>query len=112
MLEGGVPYLETWRRRWDSNPRIEVLQTPALDRLATSPSRTHVPFDQTRPRKRCYQWTRIAQTTSPPRSANSIYQTVQSHASKGYGRGPSAIYVSSIIAFAARYRTRPRSPDD
>ena len=26
-----------WRRRADSNRRIEVLQTPALDRLATSP---------------------------------------------------------------------------
>ena len=26
-----------WRRRADSNRRIEGLQTPALDRLATSP---------------------------------------------------------------------------
>ena len=26
-----------WRRRADSNRRIEVLQTPALSRLATSP---------------------------------------------------------------------------
>ena len=28
-----------WRRRADSNRRIEVLQTPALDRLATSPNK-------------------------------------------------------------------------
>jgi hypothetical protein len=27
----------SWRRRADSNRRIGVLQTPALDRLATSP---------------------------------------------------------------------------
>ena len=29
-----------WRRRADSNRRIEVLQTSALDRLATSPKYT------------------------------------------------------------------------
>ena len=28
-----------WRRRADSNRRIEVLQTPASDRLATSPNK-------------------------------------------------------------------------
>ena len=28
-----------WRRRADSNRRIEGLQTPALDRLATSPNK-------------------------------------------------------------------------
>ena len=32
-----ISYLEPWRRRADSNRRIGVLQTPALDRLATSP---------------------------------------------------------------------------
>ena len=32
-----ITYLGLWRRRADSNRRIEVLQTSALDRLATSP---------------------------------------------------------------------------
>ncbi len=63
---------EDWRRRADSNRRIEVLQTPALGRLATSPrvlrvychsateanrvgaesgTRTHTPFRALRPQR-------------------------------------------------------------
>ena len=36
VSEAVCVYLD-WRRRADSNRRIGVLQTPALDRLATSP---------------------------------------------------------------------------
>ena len=36
-LEPLCTAMESWRRRADSNRRIGVLQTPALDRLATSP---------------------------------------------------------------------------
>jgi len=29
---------EIWRRGWDSNPRVEVLQTSPLNHLGTAPS--------------------------------------------------------------------------
>ena len=40
-----------WRRRADSNRRIEVLQTPALGHLATSPLKLRVYFRHASRRK-------------------------------------------------------------
>ena len=33
-----IPKPENWRRGWDSNPRMEVLQTSPLGRLGTAPN--------------------------------------------------------------------------
>jgi hypothetical protein len=33
-----VPLTESWRRGWDSNPRMEVLQTSPLGHLGTAPN--------------------------------------------------------------------------
>ncbi len=38
-----LPLTAFWRCRWDSNPRIKVLQTSALGHLATAPSKTRLP---------------------------------------------------------------------
>ena len=36
-LETGLTSLESWRRGWESNPRMEVLQTSPLGHLGTAP---------------------------------------------------------------------------
>ena len=46
---GGGMRKSVWRRRADSNRRIEVLQTPALGHLATSPLKLRVYFRLTSP---------------------------------------------------------------
>ena len=33
-----LTFLESWRRGWDSNPRMEVLQTSPLGHLGTAPN--------------------------------------------------------------------------
>lgn len=39
--------METWRRGWDLNPRVEVLQTSPLNLLGTAPSETE--YTENRP---------------------------------------------------------------